>query len=329
MYLSESRFSLWADFIERDFLQNGFKVLIDQGIVNGATSNPSIFKSAFLTSKAYTPQLAALRGVAPKERYEALAISDIRSAADLLLPLYEAGDDGFVSIEVDPFLCDDAEATIMEGRRLHTLIDRPNVMIKVPATEAGYKAMSTLVGEGIAVNATLIFSKAQAASCARAFAQGLERSKRPVSTVISVFVSRFDRALDDRLQAAGVPIALSGIYNAAAIYDVVCSMNVPNCRTLFASTGVKGDALHPAYYIDALLASNSVNTAPIATIEAFVSGQDRQIKLPLDAEMIERHFEAVVAAGIDIDAEIDVLMHEGLEAFKLAFGEILDALREE
>lgn len=328
MYLSQSRFSLWADFIERDFLHSGFKALIDQGIVNGATSNPSIFKSAFLTSKAYAPQLEALRGVAPKERYEALAISDIQSAADLLRPLYDAGDDGFVSIEVDPFLCDDAEATIAEGRRLYAQIDRPNVMIKVPATDAGYKAMSALVGEGIAVNATLIFSKAQAASCARAFALGLERAAKPVPTVISVFVSRFDRALDARLEAAGVATARTGIYNAAAIYDVVRSMNVPQCRTLFASTGVKGDSLNAAYYVNGLLAEESVNTAPIATIEAFVAQGDKTIKLPLDAAQIERHFEAVAAAGIDIDAEIEQLMHEGLDAFKTAFEEILEALKE-
>ncbi|MBN2896702.1 MAG: transaldolase [Campylobacterales bacterium] len=329
MYLSQSRFSLWADFIERDFLHSGFKALIDQGIINGATSNPSIFKSAFLTSKAYAPQLESLRGVAPKERYEALAISDIQSAADLLLPLYHAGDDGFVSIEVDPFLCDDALATIAEGKRLYAQIDRPNVMIKVPATEAGYKAMSALVGEGIAVNATLIFSKAQAASCARAFALGLERTAGPVATVISVFVSRFDRALDARLQTAGAQTALTGIYNAAAIYDVVRSMNVPHCRTLFASTGVKGDSLPGAYYVDALLAQDSVNTAPIATIEAFVAGGDRQIKLPLDAAVIECHFEAVAATGIDIDAEIEQLMNEGLDAFKTAFAEILEALKEQ
>ncbi len=328
MYLRDIRFSLWADFIERDFLETGFKELIASGVINGATSNPAIFKSAILSSKAYTAQLESLRGLEPKARYEALAITDIQKAADILRPLYDAKDDGYVSIEVDPYLCDDPEATIAEGKRLYTQIGRPNVMIKVPATAAGFKAMSALVAEGIAVNATLIFSKEQAASCALAFEKGLLTCKEPVDTVISVFVSRLDRAIDAELESKGLPTALSGIYNAAAIYDVITSMQVPGCRTLFASTGVKGDGLRASYYVDELLAPNSVNTAPIPTIEAFVKAQQRNAKLPLDPEMIEKHFADVADAGIDLEAVMTQLMQEGLDAFKVAFGEILDALKE-
>ncbi len=162
MYLKDEKFALWADFIERDYLDNAFKTLIENGIINGATSNPAIFKSAILTSPAYKRQLAELDGLGAKEKYEALAIFDIQKAADILRPLYDAGDDGYVSIEVDPMLCDDTAGTIEEGLRLHRTIDRPNVMIKVPATEAGYGAMTALVAEGIPVNATLIFSKEQA-----------------------------------------------------------------------------------------------------------------------------------------------------------------------
>ena len=168
MYIASARFALWADFIERTFLDEGFKELIANGVINGATSNPAIFKSAILTSPAYKEQIATLSDLSPKEKYEALAIYDIQKAADILRPLYDAGDDGYVSIEVDPFLCDDAEATIAEGMRLHAAINRPNIMIKVPATEAGYIAMEALASKGIAINATLIFSVEQALACAKA-----------------------------------------------------------------------------------------------------------------------------------------------------------------
>ncbi|MCK4737658.1 MAG: transaldolase, partial [Sulfurimonas sp.] len=144
MYIKDLKFSLWADFIERDYLDNEFKELINSGIINGATSNPAIFKNAILNSGAYKEQLASLESLTPKQKYEAVAIYDIQKAADILKPLYDADDDGYVSIEVDPYLCDDAEATVAEGKRLFKEINRKNVMIKVPATEAGYKAMAEL-----------------------------------------------------------------------------------------------------------------------------------------------------------------------------------------
>jgi len=326
MYLKEEKFALWADFIERDYLDKEFKVLIADGIINGATSNPAIFKNAILTSPAYKEQLAGLSALPAKSKYEAVAVYDIQKAADILRPLYDAGDDGYVSIEVDPMLCDDAEATIAEGRRLHQTIGRPNVMIKVPATEAGYAAMKALVSSKIPVNATLIFSKAQAMKCAEAFEAGQKESGNVVDTVISVFVSRIDRALDDELIAKGITPALSGNYNAAAIYSAIEAKAVPRCRTLFASTGVKGDTLRPSYYIDELLAAHSVNTAPIETIAAFVAGGDREVKLPLDTAVIDAHFQKIADAGIDFEAVVQKQIDDGLEAFKEAFREILSEL---
>ncbi len=326
MYLKDEKFALWADFIERDYLDNEFKTLIEKGIINGATSNPAIFKNAILTSPAYKRQLEDLAGVDAKSKYEALAIFDIQKAADILRPLYDAGDDGYVSIEVDPMLCDDAEATIAEGRRLHKTIDRPNVMIKVPATEAGYVAMKALVREGIAVNATLIFSTEQALSCAEAFASGQKESGTSVDTVISVFVSRIDRAMDAVLIEKGIAPALAGNYNAAAIYNAIEAKAVPRCRTLFASTGVKGDGLRPSYYIDELLAANAVNTAPIETIDAFVKGGDKMVKLPIEANIIDEHFRKIKEAGIDFDAVVAKQIDDGLNAFKEAFNEILSEL---
>lgn len=324
MYIASARFALWADFIERTFLDEGFKELIANGVINGATSNPAIFKNAILTSAAYKEQLSSLGALSPKEKYEALAIFDIQKAADILRPLYDAGDDGYVSIEVDPYLCDDSEATIAEGLRLHKSINRPNVMIKVPATNAGYIAMESLASQGIPVNATLIFSVDQALKCAEAFDRASQKAS--VDTVISVFVSRIDRAIDETLRAAGVRTGLMGIMNAADIYNRVEALRVPKCRVLFASTGVKGDEFRASYYIDELLAANSVNTAPIATIDAYVKGGDITLKLPLDAATIREHRQRVANAGIVMDSIIEQQIAEGLEAFKDAFSEILSEL---
>jgi transaldolase len=325
MYIESINFSLWADFIEREYLDGEFKELINKKIINGATSNPAIFKNAILTSPAYKEQLSTLGGSA-KQKYEALAIRDIQKAADLLKPLYDAGDDGFVSIEVDPNLCDDAEGTIAEGARLYKEIARENVMIKVPATTAGFRAMEELSAQGIHVNATLIFSLEDALFCANAFAKGAKRSPKKAFTVISVFVSRVDRLLDEKIKAAGLAPGKLGIYNAARIYNAISAMNVPRCRVLFASTGVKGDDFIPSYYVDELIGASSINTAPIETIHAFVSHGDVSEKLPLDEKVIEKYLLDVKRSGIDLDAALAELKHDGLEAFKTAFAEILEEL---
>lgn len=326
MYIPQLKFSLWADFIERDYLDTEFKTLINDGVINGATSNPAIFKDAILNSPAYKEQLSTLSGLSPKEKYEAVAIFDIQKAADILRPLFDKGDDGYVSIEVDPYLCDDAQATIAEGKRLFETIDRPNVMIKVPATDAGYEAMEALVSAKIPVNATLIFSKEQARSCSDAFERGVANAGTTINTVISVFVSRVDRALDATLGEKNVPTALAGIYNAAAIYNLIESKAVSGCRTLFASTGVKGDDLEASYYVDELLAFNSVNTAPIATIKAFINSDARSAALPISDENISLLMQQISDAGVDFDAMIQKQISDGLEAFKIAFNEILEAL---
>ncbi len=326
MYREDLKFSLWADFIERDYLDNEFKDLIDSGVINGATSNPAIFKSAILTSPAYKEQLSTLSHLSAKEKYEALAMYDITKAADILKPLFDKGDDGFVSIEVDPFLCDDAAATITEGKRLFASIGRKNVMIKVPATSAGYIAMEELVAFGIPVNATLIFKKSQAIACAKAFESGVKRFGNSVKTVISIFVSRVDRALDAQLQELGIEVALSGIYNTADIYNEIVKMDVEGCRALFASTGVKDDSLPAYYYIDELLAYNSVNTAPIDTIKAFHANGVKKKALPISDEVIQEHFKKISQAGIDFEAILDKQISDGLVAFEDAFKEILEAL---
>ena len=326
MYIKDLKFSLWADFIERDYLDNEFKDLIDDGIINGATSNPAIFKNAILSSPAYKKQLSTLDSLSSKEKYEAVAIFDIRKAADILKPLFDKGDDGYVSIEVDPFLSDDAKGTTHESKRLFESIGRENVMIKVPATDAGYIAMQELTACGIPVNATLVFKKEQAVACAKAFELGLKKNGSKVDTVISIFVSRVDRALDSKLAELGIDVALSGVYNTADIYNTIQEMSVDGCRALFASTGVKDDSLPAHYYVDELLAYNSINTAPIDTIKAFHKNGIKKKMLPISDEVIKEHFEKISLAGIDFNAVLDKQISDGLVAFEDAFKEILESL---
>lgn len=332
MYNNDLKFSLWCDFVERSFLEGELGELIQNNIVNAATSNPSIFKSAFLGSSAYAEDKAKLQGKSAKEIYEALAISDIQLAAKKLLPSYEKGDDGFISIEVDPFLCDDAEATVEEGKRLFKAIGYPNVMIKVPATEEGYIAMEALLSEGINVNATLIFSDVQTQSCLEAFAKANETLtqkgfKKLPQAVISIFVSRFDRKLDEQLKKVDFVTARVGIMNAMRAYALIQKAQLPNVRALFASTGVKGDELSPDYYIKELLLENSINTAPLGTIKAFIASSKECKPVELRADWIENFFHSLAANGVDMKVVCDELMDEGLSAFKEAFVEILNELK--
>ena len=325
MYLKDIEFSLWADFIEREFLKSTFKELIAKGIINGATSNPAIFKEAILNSPAYKEQLAALQGLDPKKKYEALAIYDIKQAAQILRPLYERSDDGFVSIEVDPRLADDASATVKEALRLVEAIAEENVMIKVPATIAGAEAIEELVAKGVNVNATLIFSPAQAREVLDALERGF-KEKQPYA-VLSIFVSRFDRKLDPLMRQKGLPVGRVGIVNAAKIYNMIKKRDLPNTKALFASTSVKGDDYPAHYYISELVAPKSINTAPIHTIEAFVKEGDKKAKLPIEQEEIDKFFAMLKANEIDMKQIYYELLQEGLQAFVQAFEQILEELR--
>lgn len=324
-------FSLWLDFVERDYLKNEFSKLITEGIINGATSNPSIFASAITTSPAYKVQLDSLEGKSAKEKYEALAIEDIRTAAQALRPLYDEGNDGYISIEVDPFLSNDTQGTIDEGKRLFAAIAEPNVMVKVPATEAGYAAMTELLSTGISVNATLIFSPKQAQKCLKAMKKGLDAFEASgggrCEAVISVFVSRFDRLLDADLEKEGLDVSQTGIYNAAKIYNIIETNRTPAVRTLFASTGVKGDALAADYYMSGLLAAHSVNTAPLATIEAYCDSEPSAEALPIDDAVINGYFTKLADNGFDMDEVYASLLTDGLKAFEEAFQAMLDTLK--
>jgi transaldolase len=324
-------FSLWLDFIERDYLKNEFGKLLEQGIVNGATSNPAIFANAITTSPAYKEQLASLEGKSAKEKYEALAVQDIKTAAQMLRPLYDDGNDGYISIEVDPFLCNDTQGTIAEGKRLFKAIGEPNVMVKVPATQAGYEAMTVLMADGISVNATLVFSPKQATQCFKAMTKGIAQGEKfgacRVEAVISIFVSRFDRALDVELEASGIDTHKTGIYNAAKIYNMIEGNEVPNIRALFASTGVKGDELTANYYIKGLMAAHSVNTAPLATIEAHLETNETAELLPIDDAVLNGYFMNLEDNGFKMDDIYQELLDEGLVAFEKSFSDMLEQIK--
>jgi transaldolase len=321
-------YSLWCDFVERDFINGELKELVNGGVVNGATSNPAIFANSFKNSPAYTADIEAMKqdGLNPKEIYETLATYDIKKSAEVLKPLYDEGNDGFISIEVDPTLCDNAGATIVEGERLYTNINMPNVMIKVPATEAGYIAMEHFISKGINVNATLIFSPLQAKKCAEAFKRGFEKNDSDAKAVISVFVSRFDRKLDDTLREKGLN-GKFGILNSIMCHIAIAEVGCKNVRTLVASTGVKGDEYSPSYYVEELLLEDVVNTAPLDTIKAFVKNGKKEASKVYTKDEIESFFSDVKDCGVDIDATYETLLNEGLKAFVDSFNDLLSTLK--
>ena len=334
MYDKALNFSLWCDFLERDFIDKDFDELIKKGIINGATSNPAIFKNAILSSSAYDAAKEEFRKKEPKKLYEILATADIRSAAESLLKNFINGDDGFVSIEVDPCFADDAEAMYREGKHLYSTIGMPNVMIKIPATKAGYEAMRDLLKKGISVNATLVFSPEQTAKCIEAIKEGIAGFRRYFpkanlpKTVISIFVSRFDRLLDEKMAAAGLPTGKIGTMNASKCYNIIAKENLNYVKPLFASTGVKGDDLPKDYYVSELMYPSCVNTAPLETIEAFISG-DQKPKMPPSDAQIEEFFARVAEAKIDMKKAYKKLLDDGLAAFEEAFKEIIKTLKKE
>ena len=332
MFDINAKFSLWCDFVERDFLNTEFIDLVMTNTINGATSNPSIFKSAFLNSSAYKNIIKENERRGTKEIYELLATQDIKVAANKLLKNFANDDDGFVSIEVDPNFCDNTAVTVDEGTRLFNTIAMPNVMIKIPATKDGFDAMAAFMARGISVNATLVFSPEQAKGCLDAFEVGSEIYKKRFpntklpSGVISIFVSRFDRLLDESMMTNSLPTGQIGIMNATKIYKLIEAKALPNVRALFASTGVKGDELPKDYYVRELMFKNSINTAPLETIKVFTS-TSAIVREVATNDSIEKFFDVVARAKIDIQKVYKELLNDGLKQFVLAFEDIMRNLK--
>jgi transaldolase / glucose-6-phosphate isomerase len=345
--------SIWLDYIRRTFVLDGeLARLVNQG-VRGVTSNPSIFEKAIAGSDDYDAQLTELcgQGLPAVEVYEALALRDIQMAADTLRTVYEAteGLDGYVSLEVSPDLAHDTGGTVAEARRLFSAIGRPNVFIKVPATAEGIPAIETLIGEGINVNVTLMFSLDQYDAVAEAYLVGLERldssggSLASVASVASFFVSRVDVMVDEMLDGLGSAEArgLKGkiaIANAKMAYqrfkqafsgarwEKLAAKGARVQRPLWASTSTKDPDYPDTIYVDNLVGAHTVNTVPPETLEALLDHArvDESVEEGLDEA--RQQLAQLGELGIDLDAVTDALLVEGVEKFAKPFASLMGTI---
>jgi len=346
--------SVWLDFIERDLLTGGglARFVADDG-VRGVTSNPSIFQKAIEGGGPYDEAVAGLLaddpGMTTVELYEALAIDDIQTATDILRPVWQEseGGDGYVSLEVSPHLARDTSGTVAEAKRLWQSVNRPNLMIKVPATHEGIPAIEDLIGEGINVNATLMFSLADYEAVATAYLRGLEVNSNPagVASVASFFVSRVDTKIDAQLEAIGTPEALAlrgraAIANAKLAYRRFGELFGPETfaplsargamvqRPLWASTSTKNPDYRDVIYVEELIGPDTVNTLPVATLESFRDHGEPRPSLLEDVDGADRVFAELAEVGIDFDATTTQLQVEGVDAFANSFDQLLGALDE-
>ena len=342
--------SVWYDYIQRSLLEStDFKNLIRGGL-RGITSNPSIFQKAISNTSDYDPALAVMKGKDINEIYEALVLKDIGQAADLFRPLFDAtnGLDGYVSIEVNPLLAYDSQKTIEEAIRLFNKLARPNIMIKVPATNEGLPAVTELLSLGININVTLIFGLDQYLNVAEAFFKGMELyhlAKGDVSKVASVasfFVSRVDTAVDARLQELGntalsgkIAVANSKIAYAKAkkLYSQprwkkLARLGARPQRLLWASTGTKNPAYSDTLYVDELIGADTVNTMPPATLDAFLDLGTVAATIEKNVEEAETQLRELATLGINLDDVTDELMRKGVKQFEDSFRGLMRTLEQ-
>ena len=339
--------SVWIDYLSRPFVQDGdLAGLVDDGI-EGVTSNPTIFQGAIAEGDAYDQQIREIvegGESEPKEIFIALASDDIRDACDVLRRVYDDGDgkDGYVSFEVDPRLAHDTRATCEEAKRLHGLIDKPNLFIKIPATKEGLPAIEETIAAGIPVNVTLIFSLERHREVAEAYIRGLQRladsggDLSKVASVASFFVSRVDTEADKRLDEAGHP-ELKGklaIANAKLAYqtykevfqgeawEALEAKGASKQRCLWASTSTKNPEYRDVIYVEELVGDDTVNTMPRATVEAVQDHGEIRDSLEEDVEGAEQLLKDLEAAGIDYDDVVATLEKEGVQKFADSFKEL-------
>ncbi|MFF8407179.1 transaldolase [Streptomyces sp. NPDC014846] len=356
--LSEEGVAIWLDDLSRKRITSGnLAELIDQQHVVGVTTNPTIFQKAISQGDGYDQQVSdlAARKVTVEEAIRMITTADVRDAADILRPVFDAtgGKDGRVSIEVDPRLAHNEKATVAEAKQLAWLVDRPNTLIKIPATQAGLPAIASTIGHGISVNVTLIFSLERYRAVMDAYLSGLEKAKERgldlslIHSVASFFVSRVDTEIDKRLDGIGTDeakalrgkAAVANARLAYQAYEEVFSSDRWNAlekagankqRPLWASTGVKDPAYPDTLYVTELVAPNTVNTMPEATLEATedhgeitgdtVSGRYEQARADLDA--LEK-------LGISYDDVVQVLEDEGVEKFEASWNDLLKSTQAE
>ncbi|MGH2948882.1 MAG: transaldolase [Solirubrobacteraceae bacterium] len=343
--LSDHGQSVWIDYLSRPFVQQGeLAGLVQDGVV-GVTSNPTIFQGAIAEGDAYDEQIKELTATEsePKEIFLALARDDIRAACDVLRETFDAGRDGWVSLEVDPSLAHDTQATIEEALRLRGLIDRPNLFVKIPATLEGLPAIEETIARGQAVNVTLIFSLERHRAVAEAYVRGVERlvesggDPAKVASVASFFVSRVDTEGDHRLDELGGHDELKGtlaIANARLAYETytevfsgprweaLAAKGATPQRCLWASTSTKNPAYRDILYAEELIGPDTVDTMPPGTIEAFQDHGRVERTLDRDVDGARRTLEAFAAAGIDYDDVVATLEREGVEKFAKSFQQL-------
>src|SRR3954471_15979710 len=350
--LAEHDQSVWIDYLSRRFVKDGdLKGLVGQGVV-GVTSNPTIFQSAIAEGDAYDDQIRELSATTedPKEIFWQLAADDIRDACDILRSVYDEGDgkDGYVSLEVDPDLAHDTDKTKSEAIRLHKLVDRPNLFIKIPATVEGLQAIEDTIAEGIPVNVTLIFSLERHRKVAEAYIRGVRRfvdgggDPHTVASVASFFVSRVDSEADKRLDKIGGHAELKGklaIANAKLAYQTYREVfmtpeweelekkGASKQRCLWASTSTKNPEYRDVIYVEELVGPDTVNTMPRETADAVEDhGEIRGDTLLEDPEGASRVIDQFESAGVSYDEVVQVLEKEGVEKFAKSFADLIEGL---
>jgi transaldolase len=347
--------SVWIDSLSREMLESGqLASLMKDDAVTGVTSNPTIFQKALSEGTRYDKQMKELLATEddPKEIFIALASHDVSAACDLMSDVWDngAGLRGYVSIEVDPTLAYDTEATYDQAKRLHAEIDKPNLYVKIPGTKPGVPAIEDMIAAGKSINVTLLFSQQRHAEVMEAYVRGLERlvasggDPRKVSSVASFFVSRVDTEGDKRLEAIGSDAALAlrgklAVANARLAYQnwlevfsgerwqFLASKGASKQWCLWASTSTKNPEYPDTLYVDSLIGPESVNTMPLETVEAF---QDHgTVALTVEEHLDEAHslFRELARLGVDVDDVTETLEEEGVQKFDDSFQELLDGIR--
>ncbi len=344
--------SIWLDYMRRDLITTGkLQQMIDDDGISGITSNPTIFEKAISAGSDYDSSILKILRTSPEidsaTLFEQLEVDDIRMAADVLRPIYDRtkGNDGFVSIEVNPHLAYDTAASVAEAQRLWSEVDRPNVMVKIPATCEGLPAIEQLIADGINVNITLMFSVSQYEDVARAYLKGIERTRDPqkVSSVASFFVSRVDTTVDKELEDLGTPEALAlrgkaGIANAKLAYlrfrEVFSSdefqrlqaKRVRVQRPLWASTSTKNKAYSDVLYVESLIGKDTINSVPPETLDAFRDHGNAKVGLLDGQSEAEEVIGKLQALEINMRSVGMELTEEGVEKFEKSYDDLLGSL---
>jgi transaldolase len=345
--------SIWLDYIRRDLITSGeLKKLVESGL-SGMTSNPTIFQKAIAQSDEYDEALQAILKSSPdadiKTIYERLAVEDIRMVADILRPVYDetGGLDGFVSLECSPHLAYDTDNTIVEARHLWQLVNRPNVLIKVPSTPQGIPAIEKLISEGVNINVTLMFSLKHYEAVSHAYIRGIARNPHPssVASVASFFVSRVDTYVDRELEKMGTGEALAlrgkaAIANSKLVYRrsrevffgeefaAERKRGAHIQRVLWGSTSTKNPAYSDVMYVEGLIGPDTVNTVPLETLEAFRDHGQVRRTVDKGVKEAEERLGRLKKVRIDLDAITEQLQKDGVKAFADSFDQLLGALEE-